>query len=494
MPHPAAPIFGGSRCDLPRVDARNLSWKAFRAGPWRGVAGVILTGLFEPEELEQWTADRILAAHGNETFNADDTRGRYGFPTVAEYVQAGSSDRAMFLTDTLYGLFGRSFTAASSGSERRAALLQDFAARPLFSLGVPGSGVPRHDGHWETWHALLRGSKAWWLGPPDPPEASVWDHPCDFRSIETPAPLPPRVSFCVQQAGEVLYFGEGITHSNCVLENFTLGVGAQGHTESWRPLARAANRGDVLALQSLAQRKKGPNLVRELRKASGVYGRTPLHLAALRGHGSAIEALVALRADVDALDGNGLTPMFLAAFSGHVQVIDLLAGLGNGLRSRDPKGASVLQWAATQGHVAVVEALVAKYGMDVSDKDAAGGGSVFAAATVGHASILELLHRHGADLQSADQERLQPLHFAAGHGHLSATAFLLQKQTRPVRRSKSGHLPLDLALGNGHSAVVALLRENSPVADDMPTGRQQKRSRRNRGRRSQRQHGDYHEL
>lgn len=32
--------------------------------------------------------------------------------------------------------------------------------------GVRGGAVPRHDGHPETWHALLSGIKAWWLQRP----------------------------------------------------------------------------------------------------------------------------------------------------------------------------------------------------------------------------------------------------------------------------------------------------------------------------------------
>ena len=43
---------------------------------------------------------------------------------------------------------------------------------------------------------------------------------------------------------KVLYFGDGTEHSTCTLSDFSLAVGAQGHTETWPPLLRAANRGD----------------------------------------------------------------------------------------------------------------------------------------------------------------------------------------------------------------------------------------------------------
>ena len=37
---------------------------------------------------------------------------------------------------------------------------------PIFRPGVRGGAVPSHDGHPETWHALLSGIKAWWLQRP----------------------------------------------------------------------------------------------------------------------------------------------------------------------------------------------------------------------------------------------------------------------------------------------------------------------------------------
>ena len=70
---------------------------------------------------------------------------------------------------------------------------------------------------------------------------------------------------CIQHPGEVLYFGDHIPHAGppsrrfllaeatCNLADFVLGFGAQGRTEGWPLLHRAAHRGDLEGLQHLLE-------------------------------------------------------------------------------------------------------------------------------------------------------------------------------------------------------------------------------------------------
>ncbi|WCR53196.1 MAG: Actin-binding protein [Wolbachia endosymbiont of Ctenocephalides orientis wCori] len=48
------------------------------------------------------------------------------------------------------------------------------------------------------------------------------------------------------------------------------------------------------------------------------YGRTPLHLAALRGHLDVVKSLIEKGADAKAEDKHGHTPIHLAAENGHL--------------------------------------------------------------------------------------------------------------------------------------------------------------------------------
>mmetsp|Transcript_20258 Transcript_20258/g.38889 ORF Transcript_20258/g.38889 Transcript_20258/m.38889 type:complete len:133 (-) Transcript_20258:375-773(-) len=80
----------GQRCELPRIDARGLSWRDFKRRGLRGSLGVVLTGLFDQNELAtRWRPEHVLARHGSETFHADNTRGSYGFPQLGRRHRMG---------------------------------------------------------------------------------------------------------------------------------------------------------------------------------------------------------------------------------------------------------------------------------------------------------------------------------------------------------------------------------------------------------------------
>ncbi|MFJ9907925.1 ankyrin repeat domain-containing protein [Streptomyces sp. NPDC101152] len=64
------------------------------------------------------------------------------------------------------------------------------------------------------------------------------------------------------------------------------------------------------------------------RDARDRQGRTPLHIAALRGDVSEVEQLIASGADPSAADSNGFTPLHLAAQEGHVGVAQVLLDSG----------------------------------------------------------------------------------------------------------------------------------------------------------------------
>uniref|UniRef100_A0A7S4UGZ8 JmjC domain-containing protein n=1 Tax=Alexandrium monilatum TaxID=311494 RepID=A0A7S4UGZ8_9DINO len=444
----------GARCDLPRLDALGLRWSDLKQRGLRESLGVILTGLFSSQELSRWHPQHVLPKHGNESMNADNTRGAYSLPRLQDYVAQQDPERMIFVSHSLLGLFGEAFRFATKPP--RLALLRDFAERPILSIGVKGSSVPSHPEHPETWQALLHGMKAWWLGPAGVSFAAFED-PCSFLGLGGAA-LPDGVHFCVQRAGEILYFAEGVQHSVCSLDRFVLGVGAQGHTEEWPAMVRAANRGDLPAAKRLMGRAAGADANRALDAGAGAYGHTALHRAALHGHTQLVKYLLASRAQPDLPDGEGMLPIFLAAFSGHVEVLEHLADFGAGVRARDPNGASILQWASTQGHLEVVKTLVSKLRADVRAQDSLGGGSMSAAATVGHRDIVQYLRDQGAEVGEANADGMRPIHWASLHGHAEMVEWLLAARAAALPRDKKGRTPLDLANEHRFSGVAQLLR------------------------------------
>ena len=57
-------------------------------------------------------------------------------------------------------------------------------------------------------------------------------------------------------------------------------------------------------------------------------GRTPLHLAALKGDSETVKVLISAGADIHALNEEGATPLHLAAESGHSEVVRILIEAG----------------------------------------------------------------------------------------------------------------------------------------------------------------------
>ncbi|CAE7815339.1 INVS [Symbiodinium microadriaticum] len=444
------------RCDVPRIAASGLAWTTF--AKYRGSQGVLPTGLFQDSELSAWGEADVLRRHGNESFYADNTRGNYNFPKLAEYVTARRPERMIFVSDTLRGAFGRAWRMATHGPRRK--LFMDFAERPIFSVGVAGGAVPTHDSHPETWHALLNGVKAWWLGRKS--ESALfrgWEDPCGMieQSLQGEV-LPSGVQLCVQHAGEVLYFGTGVEHSTCTLSNFSLAVGSQGHTETWPELVRAANRGDLARVKQLLRLARAEELQDLLSKSAGSYGHTALHRAALHGFERVVAVLLEKGAEGTQQDLEGLTPSFLSAFSGHKEVLQTLLKHGIQLsREIDTKGATPLQWAATQGHHAVVDLLLT-HKMSPETRDFHGGGPVSASATMGHVEVLHRLVEEKANVEESDDRGMRPLHWAALHGHGLVVKHLLRLRARNDPFNSDGRRPLDLALAHSRHEVVQAMQ------------------------------------
>lgn len=194
--------------------------------------GLVLKGLFKEEELRRWRGsdaqvpeatgsgrEDVLLRHGNESFYADNTRGRrvedcwllapgrYAYPKLSAYVRGGGEEM-IFVSDTLRGAFGRAWRFAQRRGRR---LLRDFAERPIFSVGVRGGAVPSHEEHPETWQALLSGRKAWWLAPKGTAsDFQGWEDPCGAVKAGLERK---EVKLCVQQAGEAMVMNYPISSS-----------------------------------------------------------------------------------------------------------------------------------------------------------------------------------------------------------------------------------------------------------------------------------------
>jgi uncharacterized protein len=155
-----------------------------------------------------------------------------------------------------------------------------------------------------------------------------------------------------------------------------------------RPVADAAARGDVAAVQDLLRNgadvntaqgdgmtalhwaaERGDLPLAEVLIYSGAnvnagtrIGRySPLHLATRGGHGDVVAALLRAKADANAATTNsGVTPLHLAAVAGRADVIEALLRAGAAIDAKEASwGQTPLVFAASRGHVEAIRALLA---------------------------------------------------------------------------------------------------------------------------------------
>ncbi|XP_063091331.1 ankyrin repeat domain-containing protein 65 isoform X1 [Cavia porcellus] len=149
-------------------------------------------------------------------------------------------------------------------------------------------------------------------------------------------------------------------------------------------------------------------------------GRTPLHLAVLRGHAPLVHLLLRRGARPDLTDGAGRTPLHEAAWHGHSRVAELLLRRGASASAADGAGLAPLHWACALGRGPLAGLLLAASGTsDEPAADARGWTAAHWAAAGARLPMLELLAaRGGADLDGA-------LLVAAAAGSTKALRLLL---------------------------------------------------------------------
>uniref|UniRef100_A0A4W4HED4 Ankyrin repeat domain 6b n=1 Tax=Electrophorus electricus TaxID=8005 RepID=A0A4W4HED4_ELEEL len=188
------------------------------------------------------------------------------------------------------------------------------------------------------------------------------------------------------------------------------------------------------------------------------YGRTPLHLAAYKGHMEVVRILLMAGCDLDIEDDGDQTALHRAAVVGHNDVISALVQEGCALDRQDKDGNTPLHEVAWHGFSQCVKLLV-KAGANVHAKNKAGNTALHLACQNGHAHGCKVLLLAGARPDSKNNAGDTCLHISARYNHVCVIHILLGVFCSVTERNQVGDTALHVAAVLNHKKTVRLLLE-----------------------------------
>jgi hypothetical protein len=184
--------------------------------------------------------------------------------------------------------------------------------------------------------------------------------------------------------------------------------------DRYRELFDAVERGDAAVVRKFI----AGGLAAE---AVNTRGTTALIAAVQGNHVDVAKLLVQAGADVNRQDDAKQSAFLIAAGEGNLELLRLMLGKGADVHRTDGAGGTVLIRAAARGHVDTVKALL-KTPVKLDHVNLAGRTALLEAIVTGDGSprygqIVLLLSAAGADVNSADKNRVTPLDHARRRGY-----------------------------------------------------------------------------
>ncbi len=239
------------------------------------------------------------------------------------------------------------------------------------------------------------------------------------------------------------------------------------------PLADAVERKDPAAIRAL--------LPDSAVAATQPDGTTALHWAARHDDLATAKALLAAKANPNALNRYGVTPLSLACTNGSAALVTALLDAGADANLALRGGETPLMTAARTGKLDVVKILLAR-SVDVNAKLPVGGQTALIWAVAdGHATVVDALIAAGADFRTPLDTGFTPLLFAARAGYATIVRALLKagvdvnEATEPAKRTakkqpRTGTSALIIAVENGHFELAAELLDRGANPNDLRSG------------------------
>ncbi|KAM6467060.1 ankyrin repeat domain-containing protein 6 isoform 5-T8 [Liasis olivaceus] len=220
----------------------------------------------------------------------------------------------------------------------------------------------------------------------------------------------------------------------------------------------------VLSERLLIAAYKGQvdNVVQLINKGAKVavtkHGRTPLHLAAYKGHLGVVQILLKASCDVDLQDDGDQTALHRATVVGNTDVISALIHEGCALDRQDKDGNTALHEASWHGFSQSAKLLV-KAGANVLARNKAGNTPLHLACQNSHSESVRVLLLGGSRTDIKNNAGDTCLHVAARYNHLPIIRVLLTAFCSIHEKNQAGDTALHVAAALNHKKVAKLLLE-----------------------------------
>ncbi|XP_020818713.1 ankyrin repeat domain-containing protein 6 isoform X2 [Phascolarctos cinereus] len=224
---------------------------------------------------------------------------------------------------------------------------------------------------------------------------------------------------------------------------------------------------DVVAVLSerlliAAYKGQADNVVQLINKGAKVavtkHGRTPLHLAANKGHLPVVQILLKAGCDLDVQDDGDQTALHRATVVGNTEVIAALIQEGCALDRQDKDGNTALHEASWHGFSQSAKLLV-KAGANVLAKNKAGNTALHLACQNSHSQSTRVLLLGGSRPDLKNNAGDTCLHVAARYNHLSIIRVLLSAFCSVHEKNQAGDTALHIAAALNHRKVAKILLE-----------------------------------
>jgi len=197
--------------------------------------------------------------------------------------------------------------------------------------------------------------------------------------------------------------------------------------------------------------------------ASDIASYAGLHLAAHEGRVDEINRLIAAGADLDVRDGAGRTPAHVAAFASHNSAVAALAAGGADMNALENRVYDVLTIAAVANDPDMVSLAIELGNRPDLITSIYDGTALIAAAHLGHHDVVARLVAGGAPLDHVNNLAWTALIEAVvlgdgGPDHIKTVQVLVDAGADKSIGDRNGVTPLQHATARGYTDIMELLK------------------------------------